>query len=193
MKSLLPLLGLSSLLALGSGCSKHERPAATPASTPPATTTTAAPAAPRAAVERAVEQNQGGGLNISAEIRQLCPGIPAPKFGYDSADLRNEWAEALDKLAQCMKSGGLAGRNVLLTGHTDPRGDDDYNMALGGRRAESVKDAVSAYGVMGSRLQVTSRGETDAVGTDESTWATDRRVDIDLLKKPAQGATTDAQ
>jgi peptidoglycan-associated lipoprotein len=191
MKPVLSLLGLSLVLALGPGCSKNERPAATPDSKPSGDAAAKpAASAPRAAVDKAVEQNQGGGLNISPENRKLCPGIPEPRFGYDSAELRGEWTTALEKLSDCMKTGGLAGKSVVFTGHTDPRGDDDYNMSLGGRRAESVKGVVTAFGVAGDRVVVTSRGETDAKGTDEESWASDRRVDIDLMKKSGEGVSS---
>ncbi len=132
------------------------------------------------AVAKATAGQEGGGLAISAEILSLCPGIKPPKFGFDSSELRGEWRDALRTLADCMRGGKLAGRAVLLTGHTDPRGDDDYNLALGGRRAEAVKRAIVTFGVEASRLDVTSRGEVDAVGTDEAGWARDRKVDLDL-------------
>lgn len=166
---------------LAMGCSRSERPANT-SSDASQGNGAADEAAQRDAVNKAVEQNEGGGLNISEEIKQLCPGITSPKFGFDSSSLRGEWATALSRLADCMKNGKLAGRSVLLTGHTDPRGDDDYNMDLGGRRAEAVKSAITVHGVPGSRISVTSRGKVDARGTDEASWATDRRVDIDLMK-----------
>ncbi|HEU4538910.1 MAG TPA: OmpA family protein, partial [Polyangiaceae bacterium] len=91
----------------------------------------------------------------------------------------------LSGIADCMKNGGLKGKGVLLVGHTDPRGDDDYNMQLGGRRAEAVKSAIAAFGVENGRIDVSSRGEADAKGTEEASWAQDRRVDINL--KPGGG------
>lgn len=183
MKPILLVAGLSLLIA--TGCSKDApKPKTATAIRPVDKEAPAVQAAPaqQEAVKEAVKENQGGGLNISAEIRQLCPGIGSPKFGFDSSELRNEWTAALSKLSECMKSGKLVGRSLLLTGHTDPRGDDDYNMNLGGHRAESVKSAITTFGVGGDRLTVTSRGEVDARGTDEPSWAEDRRVDIDLLK-----------
>ena len=132
------------------------------------------------AVTKAAEANQGGGLSISADILRLCPGIKPPKFGYDSASVKDEWRAAIQSLGDCMNNGGLKGKRVLLTGHTDPRGDEDYNLQLGGRRAEAVKGALTSFGVQGGRLEVTSRGEVDAKGTDEDSWAQDRRVDIGL-------------
>lgn len=140
------------------------------------------------AVKKAADENQGGGLSISAEIMKLCPGIKPPKFGYDSDSVQEGWKDAMREIAKCMKEGGLKGKGLLLTGHTDPRGDDEYNMALGGRRASSVKSALGEFGVEGSRIDVTSRGEVDAKGTEEATWSQDRRVDIGLrpgsLRRP---------
>ena len=178
-------LGLLSL----AGCASEKKPAVSPSGGP--TTVQATPEAQaqqRDAVAKAAQDNEGGGLNISPEIMKLCPGIKPPKFGFDSAELHGEWADALGKLAECMKTGGLVGRGVLLTGHTDPRGEEDYNLALGGRRAESVKKALGTFGVEGGRLDVSSRGETDAVGSEEQSWSRDRRVDIDLRPAGKSGS-----
>ncbi len=172
---------------LGSmGCSKGAAPPKTAASdVDQGRAGAAGQSSSQQAVGKAVQENQGGGLNISAEIMALCPGIKPPEFGFDSAQLRSDWHDALKTLAACMESGGLNGRSVLLTGHTDPRGEDDYNMELGGRRASAVKQAIEVFGVSGGRLDVTSRGKVDAQGTDEATWARDRRVDISLEGKGA--------
>lgn len=182
--SILPAVATLATLALV-GCSRERPHVAAPMSPPPSPVPMLA-ASPdqRDAVARAAAEQQGGGLSISAEILALCPGIKPPKFGYDSAELRGEWQAALRTLSDCMRAGKLADRTVLLTGHTDPRGEDDYNLALGGRRAESVKRAIVAFGVEGARVDVTSRGEVDAAGTDEDGWSRDRKVDIDLKQPP---------
>jgi peptidoglycan-associated lipoprotein len=79
-----------------------------------------------------------------------------------------------------MNDGALKGRSLLMVGHADPRGEEDYNMALGGRRAESVRGAMESLGVDKGRMDVSSRGELEATGVDEESWAKDRRVDIKL-------------
>jgi peptidoglycan-associated lipoprotein len=166
-------------LALASGCASS-KPAVAPGGPSQEATSATAPAAQAQAVAEATAENQGGGLSISPEVMRLCPGIKPPKFGYDSAALRDDWAAALRTLSECMTTGALAGKGLLLTGPTDNRGDDDYNMLLGGRRAASVKRALGSFGVAGAQVDVTSRGEVDAVGNEEESWARDRRVDIDL-------------
>ena len=69
---------------------------------------------------------------------------------------------------------------MRLVGHADPRGDEEYNMVLGGRRADNVKAAIAGAGLDSAKMATTSRGEMDATGTDEAGWERDRRVDIML-------------
>jgi peptidoglycan-associated lipoprotein len=88
----------------------------------------------------------------------------------------------LQKIAKCMTEGALKGRSVSLTGRADQRGETEYNMALGERRASAAQRYLSSLGVKSDRLQSTSRGELDATGTDESSMQEDRRCDIDLVK-----------
>lgn len=176
-KIYLPMILATFLLV--SGCASKAKPAASPAAEV-AERASRGDAQVASKVEEAVEATQAGRLTISKQVQDLCPGVRAPRFGYDSAELRQEWAEALRQVADCMKHGGLSNHGILLTGHTDPRGDEDYNMALGGRRASAVKGVFLAFGVEGNRVKTTSRGKADARGTDEPSWAEDRRVEIDL-------------
>ena len=67
---------------------------------------------------------------------------------------------------------------TVVEGNTDERGSDEYNMVLGGRRAESVKQYLANEGLGKSQMETTSRGELDAKGFNEETWAKDRRVDV---------------
>ncbi|HEY2367644.1 MAG TPA: OmpA family protein, partial [Polyangiaceae bacterium] len=72
------------------------------------------------------------------------------------------------------------GQNLVLTGRADPRGTVDYNDKLGMRRAGTIEGYFATHGVDATRLDVETRGERDATGTDEAGWAIDRRVDITL-------------
>jgi peptidoglycan-associated lipoprotein len=145
----------------------------------------AAPAAPltapqESAIANAETETGAGGLGIQDEILKLCPAVKPPRFSYDSAKVKQDFRNTLVALADCMKEGGLKGKELLLVGHADPRGEEDYNMALGGRRAESVRGALDSLGVEKSRMDVSSRGELEATGSEESGYAKDRRVDIKL-------------
>ena len=69
---------------------------------------------------------------------------------------------------------------MSLVGHADPRGPEDYNLALAGRRADNVKVILVAETMAEGNVATTSRGAMDATGTDEGSWANDRRVDVSL-------------
>lgn len=120
-------------------------------------------------------------INVSDEIRVACGITDAEaKFAFDSAKVRAGDQPVLNKLVQCFTTGKLAGRKMRLVGHADPRGEAEYNMVLGGKRADNVKSYLAAQGLPERQSETTSRGEMDATGTDEATWAEDRRVDVIL-------------
>ncbi len=128
-----------------------------------------------------VEPANTGTVNIAPDIRKICGiGQPEALFAFDSSVIRQGDHPVLDKLAQCFSTGPLAGRKMRLVGHADPRGDEEYNMALGGRRSDSVKGYLTGAGLKDGQAETTSRGEMDAQGTDEASWARDRRVDVVL-------------
>jgi len=67
-----------------------------------------------------------------------------------------------------------------LVARADPWGSPEYNMTLGQHRADAVVKHLHSKGLAKSVMESTSRGAMDAVGTDEPSWARDRRVDISL-------------
>jgi outer membrane protein OmpA-like peptidoglycan-associated protein len=98
-----------------------------------------------------------------------------------SADITDGDQTVLGQVARCVTDGPLRGRVLKLVGRADPRGEVEYNMALGARRADSAERYLKDRGVDTRRMTETSRGKLDATGTDESSWARDRRVDVDLI------------
>src|SRR5690348_15486574 len=112
------------LIGTASGCARDKAPV-TPDSAPDSGAHASASPTQQEAVGKAAEANQGGGLGFSADVLRLCPGVQVPRFGFDSAELRKSWADALGTLGACMKTGGLKGSSLVLTGHTDARGNDD--------------------------------------------------------------------
>jgi peptidoglycan-associated lipoprotein len=127
-------------------------------------------------------------LSVSDEIARAC-GIArpdgkavAPSFDFDSAALGQDDRDMLAQVARCITEGALKGRSVMLVGRTDPRGEPEYNMNLGGSRADAVRRYMQDLGVGQNKLSTTSRGELDATGKDEDGWARDRRVDVQLVK-----------
>jgi peptidoglycan-associated lipoprotein len=180
-------LAVALVLSVGTGCAKKTQAAmpqapvgasAAQSGDPASTTmTTAAMGSDLAPVP--VSPN----LSVSSAIARAChltAQRATPEFDFDSTQIVEEDRTLLGTLAKCMAEGELRGKSVALTGRTDPRGESEYNMSLGESRADSVQRYLHDLGVASARLHATSRGEMDAVGTDESSFAHDRRVDIDL-------------
>jgi peptidoglycan-associated lipoprotein len=177
MKYLAPVLFLSTVVTLGCGSDPAPPPKA-PTGGTVVTTATPTPPPPPAKVGDIPTQSS---INISDEIRKACGITDAEAFfSYDSANVRPQDKAVLKKLADCFMTGPLKGRELRLVGHADPRGEEEYNMVLGGRRADNVKSAIAGEGMSADKIATTSRGKLDATGTDEGSWAKDRRVDVVL-------------
>lgn len=122
-----------------------------------------------------------GPVAIDPRIVEMC-NLPEPKFDFDSASVGQQAANVLDALVECFTNGKGKGHNLKLIGHADPRGETEYNFALGQRRAGSVAQYLKKKGLGDDRMTSMSRGELDATGEDEMGWAKDRRVDIMLAE-----------
>lgn len=100
-------------------------------------------------------------------------------FDFDASNLRPEAEGALMAHAKLLSKVSLA--RVQLTGHTDERGTQDYNLALGERRANAVARYFSAAGVQPAQMNVVSYGKERPVadGSNEAAWQQNRRVELD--------------
>jgi peptidoglycan-associated lipoprotein len=98
-------------------------------------------------------------------------------FDFDQYALTAESRAVLLAHADKLKGASVA---VRLEGHADERGSREYNMALGEKRANAVRDFLVTQGVNGSSLEVVSFGEEQpaATGSDEASWAQNRRVEV---------------
>jgi peptidoglycan-associated lipoprotein len=177
-----PLFELASVVLLvACGGANHaapmaaNAPQASPMGTPPPQTASAAAHGDAAAATVSA-------VRIDDRILRACGDIPTARFAFDSANIKPDAAAALDAVARCFSRGPLAGKSMRLVGHADPRGETDYNLGLGQRRAGSVASYIGQHGVAASHLATTSRGAFDATGTDEDGWARDRRVDVLLAE-----------
>ena len=95
-------------------------------------------------------------------------------FGFDSDNLDGSTRDLIQRNVECMRTLGVA--RVHLTGFTDPQGTEEYNLALGDRRARSVMQFMTSLGVEASNLSASSVGEELAQGEDEASWRRDRKV-----------------
>jgi peptidoglycan-associated lipoprotein len=97
-------------------------------------------------------------------------------FAFDSSELDSSARSALQEAVECYRGQADPGLSLLLTGACDPRGTEEYNIALGERRASAVRGYLVSLGLDSSRINITSVGEEMATGTDEAGWARDRNV-----------------
>jgi peptidoglycan-associated lipoprotein len=97
-------------------------------------------------------------------------------FEFDSTGIGEDARNALDKNVECLNTNA---REVYIIGHTDPRGTDEYNIALSDGRARAVADFLARLGVDPARFRIIPKGEADATGTDEESYRQDRRVDFE--------------
>jgi peptidoglycan-associated lipoprotein len=102
--------------------------------------------------------------------------LQAVYFGYDSSNLESSARDVIAKNAQCVREKSMPG--VRITGHTDNRGTEEYNLALGERRARSVEQYMSSLGVEKGKLSSSSVGEEMSRGEDESGMAQDRKAEF---------------
>jgi peptidoglycan-associated lipoprotein len=190
---------IASLLVLGvvlAGCAK--RPATTaaaaPAPTGAATTTGGGGAGGVAPATMAPSTETPGGGGGTAATPTPTPSTaaatarPAPSeftanenlrdvyFDFDKYDIRPPDAKTLDANATWLKSN--PNHLVLIEGHCDERGTNEYNLALGERRAKSTMNYLVSQGVQASRITIISYGEERPVCTqkNDECWAKNRRA-----------------
>jgi peptidoglycan-associated lipoprotein len=154
---LLPIAGLAALLA-GVGCASTTRSPAETDPTPSASSPSRAEVPPH-----------------SAGAPELAPVL----FATDQASLRADARETLKRHARAILEHPEWGA-VTIEGHCDERGSEEYNLALGDRRAASVLRYLSDLGVPTSRLETRTYGEAHpaVAGHDESAWRRNRRAEL---------------
>jgi peptidoglycan-associated lipoprotein len=127
----------------------------------------------------------GSGVMLAGTV---IPALPSPSgfsesaalrdihFDFDQYRIRPEAGRALEDNARWLKS--HAGAILLIEGHADERGTNEYNLALAERRAGAARDYLIALGVARTRINVVSYGEERPVCADrfESCWAQNRRA-----------------
>src|SRR5258705_1446808 len=178
-----PVLVLSLFLA---GCPK--RPATTAASAPPPTGAPPSSAAPSTS-------SPGGAMTpspVAPSTAAPSTTPPAPSefretanlkdvfFDFDKYDIRASDATVLDANAAWLKSNDNL---VLIEGHCDERGTNEYNLALGERRAKATMNYLVGQGVQANRITIISYGKERPTCTEhsEACWAKNRRGPL-LLK-----------
>ncbi|HTR09979.1 MAG TPA: peptidoglycan-associated lipoprotein Pal [Paraburkholderia sp.] len=137
------------------------------------------------------EENQAGAMSTQPNPNAVAqvnvdelnnPNSPLAKrsvyFDFDSYAVKDDYQSLLQAHAQYLKT--HPERHVLIQGNTDERGTSEYNLALGQKRAEAVRRALSLMGVPDSQMEAVSLGKEKpvALGHDEASWAQNRRADL---------------
>ncbi|MFO7583003.1 peptidoglycan-associated lipoprotein Pal [Guyparkeria sp.] len=115
---------------------------------------------------------------------RLYEGQPAERertvyFGFDEYSVANQYQGMLRANADFLNDNG--NREVVIEGHTDERGSREYNIALGEKRANAVRDALLSYGVSSGQIETVSYGEERPAveGSGEDAWSQNRRAVIE--------------
>ena len=118
----------------------------------------------------AAEKNRTVAADLAAMIN----------FDYDQAVVRPADQATLDRKAAILTAN--PGVKIRIAGHADERGSDEYNLALGNRRAAAAKRYLESKGVDGGRMEVVSYGEERPLnpGTDEEAFAQNRRDEFEV-------------
>ncbi len=174
------LVALSMGLTLAiTACHKNAPPVVAPQTNPESTTPPPPPP------PRSNEGNPGAGNN-SAALDAAVNGRVASitdriHFEYNVSDIKPDDVARLDAKAALLKQFPLL--KIRITGHADERGSDQYNIALGMRRAAAAKEYLVKVGVDGSRIETASLGREVPInqGHDEAAWAQNRRDEFDII------------
>lgn len=174
------LLASAAVIALGACGSKKapEEPAPQPApqpAPPPAPEPMPAPAPPPPAPG---EDPAAVAARITAQL--LTEVRTMVHFDFDRAEIRAEDRPLLDRKAAILSAN--SGLRLRISGHADERGSDEYNLALGSRRAATVKTYLTNNGVDAGRFEVVSFGEEQPIaqGSDETSWFQNRRAEFEV-------------
>jgi peptidoglycan-associated lipoprotein len=176
-RSRLLLLSVALPLALGA-CRKKTPPAVTPEPAPQ--TTAPAATAPRPTETPTTPAADAGAAAREAEARARATLLETIYFEYNADDLRDDARATLDQKLALLNANPAV--RIRVSGHCDERGNDEYNLVLGRRRAEAAKRYLTDRGIDASRIETASFGrERPAVeGSGEEAWSRNRRDEFEI-------------
>ena len=167
-------LAAASLLA--AACASNTPPADTGAA-PASASGTPAPRTGSAAAKSQPGQRAGSQASAQPNVK----GVPAQRsvyYDFDRSDIKPEFRPAIEAHARYLRENAAA--RITIEGNGDERGSREYNLALGQKRAEAVRQMMRLSGAADQQIEAVSFGEEKpkAVGHDEASWAQNRRSDF---------------
>lgn len=180
---------LSCVMLFAGGCAKKEMVKKDEGMAPAATTSTTAQVKTEAVKSEPAKQSDSEESAIkdaskaSAQVEGLQAALQRIYFGFDSYKLSEAARATLAKNAGFMKKDPAD--KVRIEGNCDERGSDEYNLALGERRAKSALDYLVTIGIPANRLSFISYGKEKTVdpGHNEEAWRKNRRDDFVVVTK----------
>lgn len=184
-RTMIALLALAALTA--AGCAKQEvvrkdDVVAQQQTVKPQTDQQAATRLNDPAVAVAGSGGQGAAGDSAAQAATQEMQLETVYFDFDQSDLRQDSRDALSRNAALLLK--RAAQKVTIEGHCDERGTDEYNLALGERRAKAVAAYLTTLGVKAERIATISYGEEKpkVQGSDEAAWSKNRRAEFVVAK-----------
>lgn len=175
-------LALGSILLLA-GCGGKSKPESPTPQSIPAGSGAGGPSAPAEASSGATSGDAAAAEAASrraAAVRARAVLEQKVFFDFDRSDLSDQARATLNAKLELLRSYPAVA--LTIAGHADERGSDEYNLALGNRRAGAVKQFLTQHGVLSGRMQAVSFGEEQPAvnGHDESTWSQNRRAEFSI-------------
>lgn len=179
--NILRLLVMTAVAALlAAGCAKKPAPEVAAPAPPPAVERPVVSEMPVQPVP-GVEEQAVAEMPVAPEMVAVA-GLQRIQFAFDQYTLSDQAREVLAGNAAWMQAN--TGARVIIEGHCDERGSDEYNLALGERRALAAQNYLVSLGVDPRRLSTISYGEERplAPGNGEAAWAQNRRAEFKVVK-----------
>jgi len=177
-RTVLQVVLVTALASLaGAGCARQ--PAPPVAVAPPPAVDPAPVEETKGVAKQVVEESPA----VEEVIRsEAAPGLERIYFDYDQYNLTPPAMDALAGNAAFLKS--HPGIQVRIEGFCDERGSDEYNLALGERRAQASRDFLVSLGVSPDKLSTVSYGEESPLdpGSNEAAWASNRRAEFKVVR-----------
>jgi peptidoglycan-associated lipoprotein len=177
---------LVGLMLLTTACSKKAEPVTQPTTRPTPTATSDADDRRRADSARAADAARAEAARKAAAeaeaaraalVNELAETI---HFDYDQFAISTDDQAKLERKAAILRANPAL--RIRVTGHADERGSDEYNLALGMRRATAAKSYLTGRGIDAARIEVASLGREVPLdsGSNESAWARNRRDEFEI-------------
>lgn len=137
----------------------------------------------REEAERVRRQREADSLAALARVTEEVRNMLATRihFDFDRSNVRSGDAQILDGKVAILRAN--AALRIRIAGHCDERGSDEYNLALGNRRAASAKQYLVNQGIAADRIEIVSYGEERpmTMGATEEAWSQNRRAEFEIV------------